>query len=127
MKYGKFGLVVAGLLAMAWAGYATHDEQGDKKVDTRVFEMRTYYAHPGKMDALYLAVGAALKASTRLSANLPASMNGGSPSKFSLPTTQTTVGYSRLNCAICSNRVPTNGYSRIGITTMVNNVRRSRS
>ena len=27
--------------------------QGDKKVDTRVFELRTYYAAPGKMEALH--------------------------------------------------------------------------
>jgi hypothetical protein len=27
--------------------------EGGKKVDTRVFEMRTYYAHPGKMAALH--------------------------------------------------------------------------
>jgi hypothetical protein len=27
--------------------------RGGKKVDTRVFEMRTYYAHPGKMQALH--------------------------------------------------------------------------
>src|SRR5262249_53891151 len=26
--------------------------QGDKKVDTRVFELRTYYVHPGKMKAM---------------------------------------------------------------------------
>ena len=29
------------------------DDKGEKKVDTRVFEMRTYYAAPGKMDALH--------------------------------------------------------------------------
>ena len=29
------------------------DDKGAKKVDTRVFEMRTYYAAPGKMDALH--------------------------------------------------------------------------
>ena len=27
-------------------------DKGEKKVDTRVFELRTYYAHPGKMAAL---------------------------------------------------------------------------
>jgi hypothetical protein len=32
---------------------AADDKKGDKKVDTRVFEMRTYYAAPGKMDALH--------------------------------------------------------------------------
>ena len=36
------------------AGYAVRaaEDKGDKKVDTRVFEMRTYYAAPGKLDAL---------------------------------------------------------------------------
>jgi hypothetical protein len=38
--------VVAGLTASG-------QEQGAKKVDTLVFEMRTYYAHPGKMKALH--------------------------------------------------------------------------
>ena len=28
-------------------------QKGGKKVDTRVFEMRTYYANPGKMQALH--------------------------------------------------------------------------
>ncbi|MSU79358.1 MAG: NIPSNAP family protein [Gemmataceae bacterium] len=30
-----------------------HDVKGRKKVDQRVFEMRTYYAHTSKMDALH--------------------------------------------------------------------------
>lgn len=29
------------------------DDKEPKKVDTRVFEMRTYYAHPGRMKALH--------------------------------------------------------------------------
>ena len=41
-------IVVAGL-----AGYASHHVQGGKNVSTRVFEMRTYYAHPDKMKALH--------------------------------------------------------------------------
>src|SRR5437588_11581407 len=42
------GLGVAGLAAQtAWA------EEGGRKVDGRVFELRTYYAAPGKMDALH--------------------------------------------------------------------------
>src|SRR5436853_3717622 len=53
MKYGKLGLIVAGLFVAMYAGNATHVAQGGKKVDTRVFEMRTYYAHPGKMTALH--------------------------------------------------------------------------
>jgi hypothetical protein len=53
MKYGKIGCVVASLFVAAWVGYGTHQVQGGKKVETRVFEMRTYYAHPGKMNALH--------------------------------------------------------------------------
>jgi hypothetical protein len=47
-------LVVAAVLALAVLGFAgRHDAQGDKKVNERVFEMRTYYAHPGKMKDLH--------------------------------------------------------------------------
>jgi hypothetical protein len=38
------------VVAAGFAVYAAGKE--DKKVDTRVFELRTYYAAPGKMDAL---------------------------------------------------------------------------
>jgi hypothetical protein len=31
---------------------ASRDDRGEKKVDTRVFELRTYTAAPGKLDAL---------------------------------------------------------------------------
>src|SRR5262245_37408500 len=44
---GLVGLAV--VLAIRGAGAG----QGDKKVDTRVFELRTYYAAPGKMQALH--------------------------------------------------------------------------
>ncbi len=53
MTYRRLGLGGACLFVAAWVGYATHDVEGGKKVDTRVFEMRTYYAHPGKMEALH--------------------------------------------------------------------------
>jgi hypothetical protein len=43
------GVLGLGLLA-ARAGRA---DKEDKKVDTRVFELRTYYAAPGKMAALH--------------------------------------------------------------------------
>ncbi len=43
----------AGLLLAVWIGLATCPVQGGKKVDTRVFELRTYYAHPGKMQGLH--------------------------------------------------------------------------
>jgi NIPSNAP len=45
------GLGVLGLSAQAPA--ADKAPKGDKKVDPRVFEMRTYYAAPGKMTALH--------------------------------------------------------------------------
>ena len=53
-------LIAAILVATAWAGYAAHDARGGRQADRggrqgdpRVFEMRTYYAHPGKMEALH--------------------------------------------------------------------------
>jgi hypothetical protein len=46
------GLGMIGLLAKA-TGADKGPEGGKKKVDTRVFEMRTYYAAPGKMTALH--------------------------------------------------------------------------
>jgi hypothetical protein len=42
-------LVVLGCLGLGLAGYSANAEQGDKKVDKRVFELRTYYVVPGKM------------------------------------------------------------------------------
>ena len=53
MKHGKMLLVAAGLVVAAIFGQAAQRTEGDKKVDTRVFEMRTYYANPGKMTALH--------------------------------------------------------------------------
>jgi len=50
MRINWVMLAAAGLGMVTLAGRA---EQGDKKVDTRVFEMRTYFAAPGKMDALH--------------------------------------------------------------------------
>jgi hypothetical protein len=48
-------LILTGLgLATMGGNVATADEpKTDKKTDTRVFEMRTYYANPGKMEALH--------------------------------------------------------------------------
>src|SRR5436190_14598110 len=46
-------LIIAGLVVAGLAGAMTRAAQGGKKVDTRVFEMRIYYAHPGKMKALH--------------------------------------------------------------------------
>lgn len=42
-----------GLLTCGLAGTMTFEAQGGKQVETRVFELRTYYAHPGKMQALH--------------------------------------------------------------------------
>ncbi len=53
MKYATLSIAVIGLIAAVGAGHVTLDAQGDKKVETRVFEMRTYYVHPGKMPALH--------------------------------------------------------------------------
>jgi hypothetical protein len=46
--------ILAGMLAMALAISAiiADSTRGDKKMDTRVFELRTYHAAPGKMEAL---------------------------------------------------------------------------
>jgi hypothetical protein len=40
-------------LSLAFAGFVVCAAKGDEKVDTRVFELRTYYAAPGKMEALH--------------------------------------------------------------------------
>jgi hypothetical protein len=50
-RYARWFLTV-GLILAAMTVYAGR-EQGDKKVEQRVFEMRTYYASPGKMKALH--------------------------------------------------------------------------
>jgi hypothetical protein len=41
------------LLSLAFAGFALCATKGDEKVDTRVFELRTYYSAPGKTEALH--------------------------------------------------------------------------
>ncbi len=46
-------IIGVGLVAVVIGGAATHGAQEAKKMDTRVFEMRTYYANPGKMEALH--------------------------------------------------------------------------
>ncbi len=45
-------LLGMGLAALGLFTFNASAEQGDKKVDTRVFELRTYYVHPGKMKAM---------------------------------------------------------------------------
>jgi NIPSNAP len=53
MKLVLRGLVVAGVVVAGLAAYASRDAKGDDPVSERVFELRTYYAHPGKMKALH--------------------------------------------------------------------------
>ena len=53
MKYGKMIVVAMSLVVAACIGHAAIQAEGEKKMDTRVFEMRTYYANPGKMKALH--------------------------------------------------------------------------
>jgi len=53
MKHLMVSIVTACLLFAFLTGSGTREAQGGKKVDNRVFELRTYYAHPGKMEALH--------------------------------------------------------------------------
>ena len=53
MKPAIMGLGIVSLLVAAWLGYSARDARGGGKLETRVFEMRTYYAHKGKMQALH--------------------------------------------------------------------------
>jgi hypothetical protein len=48
----KRTVAIAGIALAALAGYGMNVE-GGKNVSERVFEIRTYYAHPGKMKALH--------------------------------------------------------------------------
>jgi hypothetical protein len=50
-KLSWAGLI--GLCAVGLIGYAEAPARGEKKVDNRVFELRTYYAAPGKMADLH--------------------------------------------------------------------------
>jgi NIPSNAP protein len=45
--------VLCGLGALAASAQAADEVKGGKAVDTRVFELRTYYAAPGKLKALH--------------------------------------------------------------------------
>jgi NIPSNAP len=52
----RIGRVILGLVVLGFAGHAASGADGtkkeEKKVDTRVFELRTYYVKPGKIKAL---------------------------------------------------------------------------
>ncbi len=49
----SLALVIIGLVCSCLAGNTIREAQGGKQVENRVFELRTYYAHPGKMEALH--------------------------------------------------------------------------
>ena len=53
MKSYWFWTIALGIGAMTLAYHAGADDEGEKKVDARVFELRTYHAASGKMDALH--------------------------------------------------------------------------
>jgi hypothetical protein len=46
-------LIALAIAVIGFAWYAAEAGQGDKKVDSRIFELRTYYAASGKMAALH--------------------------------------------------------------------------
>ena len=53
MKQRSMILVAVGVAIAACLGYSAREADGGKaKVETRVFEMRTYYIHPGRMKAM---------------------------------------------------------------------------
>lgn len=50
----RLTVALAAVVACSWLALASlNPAQGGKKVENRVFEMRTYYAHPGKMKDLH--------------------------------------------------------------------------
>jgi hypothetical protein len=53
MKIGLSLLILVGLAALACRLEAADQEKAAKKADLRIFEMRTYFAAPGKMEALH--------------------------------------------------------------------------
>jgi hypothetical protein len=46
-------LSVMAALSLGLAGIGIHTAEGDKKVETRIFELRTYTAVPGRIEALH--------------------------------------------------------------------------
>jgi hypothetical protein len=53
MKIRTLLLLLVPCAGVVLAGFALNGAEGGKNVETRVFEMRTYYAHPGKMPDLH--------------------------------------------------------------------------
>src|SRR5437763_16404610 len=52
-RHGKLLIAALAPAGAGWFSFSGREAEGGKKVETRVFEMRTYYAHPGKMEALH--------------------------------------------------------------------------
>ena len=53
MNTWRLALVSLAVLAGAFAVWTSPANTGEKKVDNRIFELRTYTATDGKMDALH--------------------------------------------------------------------------
>lgn len=53
MKIGLSLFILVGLAALGGRMMAADQEKAVKKADLRIFEMRTYFAAPGKMEALH--------------------------------------------------------------------------
>ena len=53
MKLWKPLMIVLGLIVAVGMAYSAREAQGGKNMDTRVFELRTYYATKGNMKALH--------------------------------------------------------------------------
>src|SRR5262245_41420445 len=51
-RYVTFGLIVLALFAGGWLAGAWGLPAEEKAAKERVFELRTYHTHPGKLDAL---------------------------------------------------------------------------
>jgi hypothetical protein len=52
---GTMKTILGALVALSLGFYslALYPAKGDEKVDTRIFELRTYHSAPGKMEALH--------------------------------------------------------------------------
>jgi hypothetical protein len=49
----KYAVAATVLVAAGWAIHAGAQQSGEKKMENRVFELRIYYASPGKMNDLH--------------------------------------------------------------------------
>ena len=53
MNTSRYLLAALVIIGGSVALHAGVEQTGEKKLETRVFELRTYYANPGKMEALH--------------------------------------------------------------------------